>query len=331
MTDLTFAHTEFLWLLLLIPIFGWWYYHRRKSSYAAFHLPSSQAFEGISPGLRVQLMPVLPILRIIGFTALVLALARPQKALSEREVTTEGIDIVLSLDISGSMLARDFQPDRLEAAKATALKFIEGRPTDRIGLVVFAGESFTQCPITTDHKVLKNLFKDVKSGLVEDGTAIGMGLATAVSRLKDSEAKSRVVILMTDGVNNAGYIDPMTAVELAKSENVRVYTIGVGSRGTAPYPFTDMFGRTVYQNQEVQIDEELLQKISSETGGTYYRATNNDKLKAIYLEIDQLEKSKINVSAFERKSEHFYLFAFIAMGAIFLEVLLRNTLLRKMI
>lgn len=329
--ELTFAHPRFLLLLLLIPVFVAWFYNKRKKGFAAFRLPNSEGLHSVGPGWRVRIMPLIPVLRIVGLTALILALARPQKLLSEREVTTEGIDIVLSLDISGSMLARDFKPDRLEAAKNVARDFIEGRPTDRIGLVVFSGESFTQCPITTDHAVLLNLFKDVKSGLVEDGTAIGMGLATAISRLKDSEAKSRVAILMTDGVNNAGYIDPMTAVDLAKSEGVRVYTIGVGSRGTAPYPYKDVFGRTVYQDVEVQIDEELLQRIATETGGSYFRATNNDKLAAIYEEIDQLEKSKVNVSAYERKSEHFFVFALAAFIAFFLEVFLRNTLLRKLI
>jgi Ca-activated chloride channel family protein len=331
MTDLTFAHPKFLFLLLLVPALILWYYSKRKSGFATLSMPAGDGLARIGPGLRVRLMPLIPLLRILGFIALVLALARPQKSLSEREVTTEGIDIMLSLDISGSMLARDFSPDRLEAAKRVAKEFIEGRPTDRIGLVVFAGESFTQCPITTDHAVLQRLFKDVKSGLVEDGTAIGMGLATAVSRLKDSDAKSRVIILMTDGVNNAGYIDPMTAVELAKSEQVRVYNIGVGKRGTAPYPYKDVFGRTVLQNVEVQIDEELLRKIAVETGGTYFRATDDTKLQEIYQEIDQLEKSRINVAAYERKSEHFYVFAFAAIVAFFLEVLLRNTFLRKLI
>lgn len=331
MMELTFAHPKFLFLLALVPLLVFYFFYNRKKSSASFSVPTLQGLSTIGPGWKAQLLPLLPILRTIGLIALVIALARPQKSLSEKEITTEGIDIVLSIDVSGSMLALDLKPDRLEASKNVAKEFIEGRPTDRIGLVVFAGESFTQCPITTDHSVLINLFKDVKSGLIEDGTAIGMGLATAISRLKDSEAKSKVVILMTDGVNNAGYIDPLTAVELAKSEGIRVYTVGVGSRGTAPYPFKDAFGRTQYQNIEVQIDEELLQKIASETGGEYFRATNNEKLKEIYKAIDQLEKSKINVASFESKSEHFFLFAFIALIAFFLEVLLRNTFLRKLI
>jgi len=331
MTDLIFAHPRFLFLLLLVPVFILWFISRRKKAFATFSIPSSDGIQNTAPGMRVRLMPVIPMLRILGFIALVLALARPQKSQSEKEITTEGIDIVLSLDISGSMLARDLKPDRLEAAKEVAKEFIKGRPTDRIGLVVFSGEAFTQCPITTDHNVLIKLFKDVKSGLVEDGTAIGMGLATAVSRLKDSQAKSRIIILMTDGVNNAGYVDPMTAVELAKSEGVRVYTIGVGTEGMAPYPYTDVFGRTVYQNVEVQIDEVLLNKMAVETGGSYFRATDNNKLKAIYEEIDQLEKSKINIAAYERKSEHFYVFVLGAIIAMFLEVFLRNTFLRKLI
>jgi Ca-activated chloride channel family protein len=330
MMDITFAHPKFLFLLLLVPLFIYWSIQKRHKAFASFNIPTLEGIKSIN-SLKVKLLPLLNVLRIVGYIALVLALARPQKALSEREVTTEGIDIVLALDVSGSMLALDFQPDRLGAAKIVAQEFIDSRPNDRIGLVVFAGESFTQCPITTDHAVLTGLFKNVKSGLIEDGTAIGMGLATGVSRLKESDAVSKVVIIMTDGVNNAGYIDPLTAVELAKSEGVRVYTIGVGNNGTAPYPAKDMFGRTVYQNVEVNIDEDLLKTIAQETGGQYFRATNNETLKSIYNEIDQLEKSKVNVSAFERKSEHFFWFAFIAIVALFAEILLSNTFLRKLI
>ncbi len=331
MMDITFAHPKFLFLLVIVPLFLFWKIKQRYKTDAAINFPTLDGLKNNSTTLRVKLLPLLTILRTVGFIALVLALARPQKSLSEKEVTTEGIDIVISLDVSSSMLALDFKPDRLGAAKNVAKDFIDSRPNDRIGLVVFAGESFTQCPITTDHNVLTGLFEKVKSGLIEDGTAIGMGLATSVSRLAESDAISKVVIIMTDGVNNSGYIDPLTAVELAKSEGIRVYTIGVGSQGTAPYPAKDMFGRTVYQNVEVKIDEELLQKIAEETGGKYFRATNNETLKNIYDEIDQMEKSKINVSAFERKSEHFYWFAFAAIIAFFLEILLRNTFLRKLI
>lgn len=331
MMDISFAHPRFLFLLVLIPFLVTYYIYSNKRNHASFKVPTLSGIGKVGTGWRTKLLPVLPFLRILGFAALVVALARPQTSLSSKEISTEGIDIVLSLDVSSSMLAKDFLPDRLEASKEVAKKFIEGRPNDRIGLVVFAGESFTQCPITTDHNVLNNLFKNVKSGLIEDGTAIGMGLSTALSRLVESDAKSKVVILMTDGVNNAGYIDPLTAVEIAKSEGIRVYTIGVGTKGLAPYPMKDYFGRTVYQNEEVQIDEELLKKIAAATGGEYFRATNNDKLEDIYKNIDKLEKSKVNVSSYERKSEKFFLFAFIALAALALEALLRNTLLRKLI
>ncbi len=329
MFEFSFAHPKFLFLLLIIPLIAYWYWIKRNKGYSFLRAPSTQGLSIGHQSIKVKMKTLLPFLRLISLAALIIALARPQKALSEKEVTTEGIDIVLSLDISGSMLARDFQPDRLGAAKEVAKNFIDGRPTDRIGLVVFAGESFTQCPITTDHSVLTTLFDEVKSGLIEDGTAIGMGLATSINRLKDSEAKSKVTILMTDGVNNAGYVDPVTAIELAKSEGVRVYTIGVGTKGTAPYPYKDAFGRTRYQNMQVQIDEDLLNQIATETGGQYFRATNKEKLKNIYDEIDQLEKSKINVSSYERKSEHFYWFAFFSICALFLELLLKHTYLKS--
>lgn len=330
MFDWTFAYKGFLFLLLLIPVVIFWLWRGREKHYATFRLPDTTGIETKSfSNWKVRSYPLKNVLKVLALTSIILALARPQSALSESEVTTEGIDIVLSLDISGSMLARDFLPDRLEAAKEIAISFIDERPNDRIGLVVFSGESFTQCPITTDHKVLKNLFKSVKSGIIEDGTAIGMGLATSVNRLTESEAKSKVIILMTDGVNNTGYVDPITAIELAKSEGIRVYTIGIGTRGMAPYPVRDVFGRTVYQDMQVEIDEELLVKISAETGGNYWRATNENKLKEIFTEIDKLEKSKVSVSSFERKKEHFYLFAWIALAALALEIMLSHTYWRS--
>lgn len=330
MFDWTFAYKGFLFLLLLIPVVIFWLWRGREKHHATFRLPDTTGIETKSfSNWKVRSYPLKNVLKVLALTSIILALARPQSALSESEVTTEGIDIVLSLDISGSMLARDFLPDRLEAAKEIAISFIDERPNDRIGLVVFSGESFTQCPITTDHKVLKNLFKSVKSGIIEDGTAIGMGLATSVNRLTESEAKSKVIILMTDGVNNTGYVDPITAIELAKSEGIRVYTIGIGTRGMAPYPVRDVFGRTVYQDMQVEIDEELLVKISAETGGNYWRATNENKLKEIFTEIDKLEKSKVSVSSFERKKEHFYLFAWIALAALALEIMLSHTYWRS--
>jgi Ca-activated chloride channel family protein len=242
----------------------------------------------------------------------------------------EGIDIMLALDISGSMLAGDFSPNRIEASKDVASEFVAGRPNDRMGIVVFAGESFTQCPLTTDHAVLTNLLHEIKVGVIEDqSTAIGLGLANAVKRLKDSEAKSRIVILVTDGVNNAGSVDPLTAAEIAKTFGIRVYTIGVGTIGTAPYPAMDIFGNIVYQQMEVEIDEGMLKQISSMTNGSYFRATNNQKLKDIYKEIDLLEKSKIDVKQYSRKYEEYRMFAAAALLLLLLEISMRITVLRS--
>lgn len=254
---------------------------------------------------------------------LILCLARPQSTEELQNYTTEGIDIVIALDISSSMLARDFSPNRLKAAKNVATEFISGRAYDRIGLVVFSGESFTQCPLTTDHAVLINLFREIESGMIEDGTAIGVGLATSVSRLKDSDAKSKVVILLTDGENNRGEIAPLTAAEIAKTFGVRVYTIGVGTIGMAPYPVQTPFG-TQIRDVEVKIDEETLREISGITDGKYFRATNNRTLADIYKEIDKLERSKIEVQEFSRKSEEYHIFALyailLALAGMFLKI-----------
>ncbi len=321
----TFAQPQYFWLLLLLPLWAYWFYYKRNSFYASFNIPQHGGVLTQPTSLKVKLFRWLPLLSLLAFTGIVFALARPQSALSEKEISTQGIDIVLSLDISGSMLARDFQPDRLEAAKKVAMQFIRERPNDRIGLVVFSGESFTQCPITIDHQVLLNLFKDIKSGMVEDGTAIGMGLATAVARLKESKSKTKVIILMTDGVNNMGYIDPYTAIQIAKTYGVRVYTIGIGKNGTAPYPVKDENGRTFYQNFPVQIDEALLKKIAQETGGSYFRATGNTSLKNVYANIDKLEKSKIKISNYHRKSEHYHWFVAFSLLCMLLDFVLRRT------
>jgi Ca-activated chloride channel family protein len=267
------------------------------------------------------------VFRILAVTLLILALARPQSSLSTKDVSIEGIDIVMALDVSTSMLAQDLKPDRLEAAKAVASEFIKGRPNDRVGLVIFSGETFTQVPLTTDHSILENMFKDIKSGMIEDGTAIGDGLATSVNRLKESQAISKVVILITDGVNNAGSVDPLSAAEIAKLYGVRIYTIGVGSMGTAPYPVQTPFG-IQYQNMEVQIDEALLQEVAKATEGMYFRATSNRKLEEIYREIDELEKSKIDVTEFKKKKEEFLPLAIAAILLLILEFLLRNTIFR---
>jgi len=266
---------------------------------------------------------------MLTIAILIIVLARPQSTNSIRNVTTEGIDIVMTLDISSSMLAEDFKPNRLEAAKDVAIQFVSGRHDDKIGLVIFAAESFTQCPLTTDHNVLINLFKDIRVKMLEDGTAIGMGLATAVSRIKESKAKSKVIILLTDGVNNRGEIAPMTAAEIAKTFGVRVYTIGVGTMGMAPYPVQTVFGKQ-YQQMEVKIDEELLQNIADITDGQYFRATDKNKLKAIYEEIDKLEKTKIEVKEYTKRHEEYLLLVTIAGLLLLIEILLKNTFLKNL-
>tara|TARA_B100001778_G_C18513513_1_gene595368 strand:- start:281 stop:1123 length:843 start_codon:yes stop_codon:yes gene_type:complete len=267
-------------------------------------------------------------LKLVAFSLLVFALARPQSSTKWEESTTEGIDIIISMDISGSMLAEDLKPNRLESSKNVAMSFISKRINDRIGLTIFSGESFTQCPLTTDHNVLINLFKDVKSGMIEDGTAIGMGLANAVNRLKESNAISKVVILLTDGVNNSGTIAPLTAAEIAKKFGIRVYTIGIGSEGYAPYPFQTPFG-IQYQDVEVKIDEKTLQDIATITDGKYFRAQNNSTLKKVYEDIDLLEKSKIETIEFNNKSEEFLPFGIASLCFLIVAFLLNITYLKK--
>lgn len=286
-------------------------------------------FSGLKPGLKVLSRHSLLTLRMFALALLIIVLARPQSSSSWQNITTEGIDIILALDVSGSMLAEDFKPNRLEASKAISMDFIEGRPNDRVGLVIFSGESFTQCPLTTDHSVMKNLFKGIKNGMIIDGTAIGMGLANAVNRLKDSDAKSKVVILMTDGVNTTGSVPPLTSAEIAKAFGIRVYTIGVGTYGMAPYPFRTPYGNIVYQNVEVEIDEPMMKKIAEMTGGQYFRANDNQKLKSIYTEIDKLEKSKIEVTEYRKKHEMFLPWAIAAAGLLMFEFLLKNTLYKS--
>jgi Ca-activated chloride channel family protein len=271
--EISFANPEFFWALLIIPLMIIWYILRQKKLYGTIKISTT---EGFSNSPIVLFRHSLVLFRILGVAALIVALARPQTSLSWQDVTTEGIDIAIAIDISGSMLAEDFKPNRLEASKQVAMDFISERPYDRIGLVVYAGESFTQCPLTTDHDVLLNLFEGIQNGMIEDGTAIGMGLATSVSRLKDSDAISKVVILLTDGSNNRGSIPPVTAAEIANEFGIRVYTVGVGSNGMAPTPYKDQFGRTQYQNVEVKIDEKTLKEIADITEGQYFRATNKE-------------------------------------------------------
>jgi Ca-activated chloride channel homolog len=329
--EIEFAHPYFLWLSLLIPVLTVWYIFSLQKSKPEIQISTLDNFSDIKPSYKYYLRHALFALRMLAVCFLVIALARPQSSTSWQDVTTEGIDIVIALDISGSMLAEDLKPNRLEASKNVAMDFIKGRPNDRMGLVVYSGESFTQCPLTTDHAVLKNLFLGIKNGMITDGTAIGMGLANAVARLKDSDAKSKVVILLTDGFNTTGSIPPLTAAEIAKSFGIRVYTIGVGTNGMAPYPFQNPFGGVVYQNVEVKIDEPTLKEIAKLTGGNYFRATNNKKLEEIYKEIDKMEKSKIEVTEYRKKHELFLPFALIGLISLIVEFLLKNTLLKSII
>lgn len=328
MNQLIFAHPKLLYLLLLIPAMVAWYIFRQKDSKASLQISTLQSFAKSPVSIKVYLRHLLFALRVIVVALIIIVLARPQTTNTWKNVTSEGIDIILAIDVSGSMLARDFTPDRLEAAKEIGIKFISGRQTDRMGLVVFSGESFTLCPLTTDHASLINMFKDIKMGILEDGTAIGSGLATATSRLKDSNAISRVVILLTDGVNNRGEIAPLTAAEIAKSYGVRVYPVGIGSMGTAPYPVQTPFG-VQYQDMEVKIDEEMLQQVADLTGGKYFRATNNKALEQVYAEIDKLERSKIEITEYNKREERFRIFGMIALALIALEFALRSTIFRS--
>jgi Ca-activated chloride channel family protein len=329
MNGITFESPGFLYLLAVIPLMIAFYVLKQQKANASLRLPGIKPFLGSVKTFRHYLRHLLFAARAAAVALLIIVLARPQDTESFQNISTEGIDIVLALDISGSMLARDFRPDRLEASKNVATEFISGRPYDRIGLVVFSGESFTQCPITTDHAVLINLLREIQSGMIEDGTAIGMGLATAVNRIKDSEAKSKVIILLTDGVNNRGDIAPATAAGIAKTFGIRVYTIGVGTQGVAPYPVKTPFG-IQYQDMQVEIDEAILREIAMNTGGKYFRATDNNKLLQVYNEIDKLEKSKIDVRQFNRKEENYLVPALIAFALLIFEMLIRNTIFKNL-
>ena len=319
-------------LLLTIPYIIWYVMYRKKSE-PTMRMSDTFAFRYAPKSWKVRLMPLQMILRLIAFSMLVVALARPQTSNSWKNRQSEGIDIMLAMDVSTSMLAEDLKPNRIEAAKMVASEFISGRPDDNIGLTIFAGESFTQCPMTTDHASLLNLLQNVRAdiaarGLISDGTAIGMGLANAVGRLKASKAKSKVVILLTDGSNNMGDISPMTAAEIAQSLGIRVYTIGVGTNKVAPYPMP-VAGGVQYVNMPVEIDTKTLSEIAQTTHGDFYRATNNQELKKIYKEIDQLEKSKMNVKKFKKKYDAFQPFVVVAAIALLLEILLRITIFRR--
>ncbi|MEA4975867.1 MAG: VWA domain-containing protein [Paludibacter sp.] len=325
---MTFHNPEYLFaLLILIPVI-YWYIKELYKSDASLQISSHRNLTSIPKSMRLRLLHLPFVLRVLAVILIVIAVARPQASNSWRTENTEGIDIIIALDISGSMLAEDFRPNRLEASKSVANEFILSRPNDNIGLVLFAGKSFTQCPLTTDHAVLVNLFNSIEYGMIEDGTAIGMGLANAVNRLKDSEAKSKVVILLTDGDNNRGDIAPVSAGELAQAFGIRVYTIGVGSYGMVNIPIQTPLGRQ-YQQIESAFDEKPLEEIASMTGGKYFRATNNEKLRSIYQEIDQMEKTRISVREYNKKYEEYFIFALAGFILLLIEILLRNAYLRK--
>ena len=327
-----FRDPYYLLLLIAVPFLAWWYYIRKGRGSAHLKYSDTGLLRRIGKSSRQRLLPLLPVLNLLALSLLILALARPQASSKEQQVTTEGIDIVLAMDVSSSMLAEDFKPNnRIQAAKSVAREFIKKRSNDRIGLVVFAGESFTQCPLTLDYGVLLSLMEQVKiADKSWDGTAIGMGIVNAVNRLRDSKAKSKVIILLTDGVNNAGQIDPITASQIAKAYGIRIYTIGAGKQGTAMYPVQDpVFGKR-YVPMQVRIDEETLRKIAENTDGRYFRATDTQKLKQIYDEIGKLEKTKIEVKEYTHYDERYLSFVIPGLLLFLLQVILANTYLRKL-
>ena len=328
MSGITFANPGLLYLLFILVAVAGWYIWRERDAFANIQFSNLKAFENTGGNYRHLLRHLIFSLRMLVIALVIIVLARPQSTNRWQNVTTEGIDIMIALDISSSMLAQDLRPNRLEASKNVAIEFVSGRETDRMGLVVYSGESFTQCPLTSDHAVLINLFQDIQSGMIEDGTAIGMGLANAVSRLKDSKAKSKVIILLTDGVNNRGAIAPLTAAEIAKTFGIRVYTIGVGTQGMAPVPVQTPYG-TRYQNAKVEIDEATLRQIADVTDGRYFRATDNEKLREIYLEIDKMEKSKIDVKEYSKKEEQYMRFGLLATILFIFEILVRYLFFRN--
>lgn len=324
-----FANPYLLWLLVLLAPMIAYYIYRTLQGGAAIHISTIEGVRRAPRTLRYWLRHAPFVLRCAAFVLLVVALARPQDVDEQRRSSAEGIDIMLAVDVSGSMLARDFKPDRITAAKEVAGRFIADRYGDRLGLVVFAGEAFTQSPLTTDQSTLQTMLSRIRSGIIEDGTAIGNGLATAINRLRESDAKSKVIILLTDGVNNRGEIAPLMAADIAADMGIKVYTIGVGTRGKAPYPVVDMFGNMSFQPMDVEIDEKTLEGIAERTGGRYFRATDNDKLQSIYDEINQLEKSKVEVTDYTVYHERFLALLLAALGVLLLEFVFSNIILKR--
>jgi Ca-activated chloride channel family protein len=333
MGKLSFLNPEFFWLFLLIPIAGAWLFWKRNQQSASLKISSTQGFKG-SNSLLARLKPLLNVLRLLALSSLIVAMARPRTVdISNQTKTTRGIDIVMAIDVSGSMLAKDLKPNRMEALKEVAANFVEERPNDRIGLVLYASEAYTKTPVTSDKAVVLEAIKDIKYDMVlQDGTGIGMGLATAVNRLKDSKAKSKVIILMTDGVNNAGFIEPETAADIAKQYGIKVYTIGIGTNGMADFPYQmTPSGQILFQMMKVEIDEQLLKTIARKTDGQYFRATSNSKLAEIYASINKLETSEIKELRFYDYDEKFRPFVWLAGFLILVELGLRNTVYRSFI
>jgi Ca-activated chloride channel homolog len=327
--DVSFAYTWVLYFLIIVPLMIVWYWFKGKRKQPSITYSSLSIFRNIAFSWRERLRHIPIILRALAVALLIVALARPQNFSSGENIYTEGIDIAMVLDISGSMLAEDLKPNRIEAAKNVIRDFIKGRTSDRIGLVIFARDSFTQCPLTIDYSVLLNLLSQVKSGMIEDGTAIGNAIANGVNRLKDSKSKSKIIILLTDGVNNSGEVDPVFAAQIAKTFGIRIYTIGVGTKGQAPYPVQTPFG-TRYQMIPVEIDEAVLKQISDITGGEYFRATDNKTLKAIYDKIDKLEKSKVEITSYRNAKELFYPWLGAGLFLLVLEVGLSKSIFRRL-
>ena len=332
-SNFEFLNPQFLWLLVLVPLLGIWYFITQKENSAALIISSTKGFEG-KPSIWAKLKPLLYILRLLAISLLIVAMARPRTvAISKHSKTSKGIDIVMAIDVSASMLARDLKPNRLEALKAVAIEFVNQRPNDRIGIVVYEGESYTQTPITSDKRIVRNTIAEIKWGELDGGTAIGMGLGSAVNRLKESKAKSKVIILLTDGVNNTGFIDPKTATELAVGLGIKVYTIGIGTNGIAPFPYAKdpTSGELLFKNSMVEIDAALLQYIAKRTGGIYFRATDNSKLKAIYNEINKLEKTEVEEFKYYNYQEKYRFPVLLAGLFLLIEFTLKNTVFRSFI
>ena len=322
------AHPGYLWLFLLfIPLIAW-YVLKHRNAHPALEVSTVNPFAKLHRSYKEYLLHFLFILRLVTIACIIIILARPQTSDSWRTTNTEGIDIVLALDVSPSMLARDFKPDRLEAAKEVAANFVNSRENDNVGLVLFANESFTGVPMTMDRAVLTNYIQGIEMGMLGNATAIGDGIVTSVNRIKDGQAKSKTIILLTDGSNNAGNVAPLTAAEIARKYGIKIYTIGIGTNGTALYPQQDYFGKIEYVPQEVVIDEETLKEIASTTGGKYFRATGNNVLEDVFEQIDQLEKTAMNIRNFSHTEDNYMIWAWIAFGCLVLQLLMRYTILR---